>query len=225
MAEDQGIHHPHGLPTIHQGQQQLQTFWADQESEIEGVTDFKNHELPLARIKKIMKSDEEVRMISAEAPVLFAKACELFIRELTLRAWIHTEENKRRTLQKTDIATAIQKCDIYDFLIDIVPREDLKANQKKMGLQDDLNQRSAAALSTDMTQYFYQTVQQAQGADQGPSQLVQMYHHPQQISRYQQTAMMTHHHQLQMQPADTSVSEVNESAETSSTNTSHAVEE
>lgn len=38
-------------------------------------------------------------MISAEAPVLFAKACEIFILELTLRAWIHTEENKRRTLQ------------------------------------------------------------------------------------------------------------------------------
>ena len=38
-------------------------------------------------------------MISAEAPVLFAKACEIFINELTLRAWTHTEENKRRTLQ------------------------------------------------------------------------------------------------------------------------------
>jgi nuclear transcription factor Y, gamma len=42
-------------------------------------------DLPLARIKRIMKSDEDVRMISAEAPVLFAKACELFIMELTMR--------------------------------------------------------------------------------------------------------------------------------------------
>ena len=38
-------------------------------------------------------------MISAEAPVLFAKAAEIFINELSLRAWIHTEDNKRRTLQ------------------------------------------------------------------------------------------------------------------------------
>ena len=38
-------------------------------------------------------------MISAEAPVLFAKAAEIFIRELSIRAWIHTEESKRRTLQ------------------------------------------------------------------------------------------------------------------------------
>ena len=57
-----------------------------------------------------MKSDEDVRvlfnicllhykkMISAEAPILFAKACEIFIIELTFRAWMHTEESKRRTL-------------------------------------------------------------------------------------------------------------------------------
>lgn len=54
--------------------------------EIGTEQDFKNHnDLPLARIKRIMKSDEDVRMISAEAPVLFAKACEMFILELTLR--------------------------------------------------------------------------------------------------------------------------------------------
>ncbi|KAK6122656.1 hypothetical protein DH2020_043596 [Rehmannia glutinosa] len=107
-------------------QQQLQSFWASQYEEIDRVTDFKNHSLPLARIKKIMKADEDVRMISAEAPVIFARACEMFILELTLRSWNHTEENKRRTLQKNDIAAAITRTDIFDFLVDIVPREDLK---------------------------------------------------------------------------------------------------
>ncbi|XP_073275971.1 nuclear transcription factor Y subunit C-3-like [Primulina huaijiensis] len=114
---------------IHQQQQlqqQLQNFWASQYEDIDQVTDFKNHSLPLARIKKIMKADEDVRMISAEAPVIFARACEMFILELTLRAWNHTEENKRRTLQKNDIAAAITRTDIFDFLVDIVPREDLK---------------------------------------------------------------------------------------------------
>ncbi|WMV58997.1 hypothetical protein MTR67_052382 [Solanum verrucosum] len=73
-----------------------------------------------------MKVDEDVRMISAEAPAVSARACEMFILELTLRAWNHTEENKRRTLQKNDIAAAITRTDIFDFLVDIVPREDLK---------------------------------------------------------------------------------------------------
>ena len=61
--------------------------------------EFQTSELPLARIKKIMKLDDDVKMISAEVPVLFAKAAEIFIHELTLRAWLHTEESKRRTLQ------------------------------------------------------------------------------------------------------------------------------
>ncbi|XP_019433144.1 PREDICTED: nuclear transcription factor Y subunit C-1-like, partial [Lupinus angustifolius] len=111
---------------LQQQQQQLQMFWNYQRQEIEHVNDFKNHQLPLARIKKIMKADEDVRMISAEAPILFAKACELFILELTIRSWLHAEENKRRTLQKNDIAAAITRTDIFDFLVDIVPRDEIK---------------------------------------------------------------------------------------------------
>ncbi|KAL7123928.1 hypothetical protein ABFS83_14G014900 [Erythranthe nasuta] len=119
--------YPHINPQQQQQlQQQLQSFWAKQYEEIDQVTDFKNHSLPLARIKKIMKADEDVRMISAEAPVIFARACEMFILELTLRSWNHTEENRRRTLQKNDIAAAITRTDIFDFLVDIVPREDLR---------------------------------------------------------------------------------------------------
>lgn len=74
--------------------------------------DFKLHQLPLARIKKVMKADPEVKMISAEAPILFAKGCDIFITELTMRAWIHAEENKRRTLQRSDIASALAKSDM-----------------------------------------------------------------------------------------------------------------
>jgi len=107
----------------------LSSFWTEQLSEMRnlGTTapqteqDFKNHnDLPLARIKRIMKSDEDVRMISAEAPVLFAKACEMFILELTLRSWSYSENNKRRTLQKEDTREAIQRTDIFDFLVDVI---------------------------------------------------------------------------------------------------------
>jgi len=70
-----------------------------------------------------MKSDEDVKMISAEAPVLFAKACEMFIMEITHRAWYYTEETKRRTLQKCDIIKCIQHTDIFDFLLDLIPKK------------------------------------------------------------------------------------------------------
>ncbi|XP_008802191.1 nuclear transcription factor Y subunit C-6-like [Phoenix dactylifera] len=129
-----------------QQQQQLQMFWADQYREIEQTTDFKNHNLPLARIKKIMKADEDVRMIAAEAPVVFARACEMFILELTLRGWAHAEENKRRTLQKSDIAAAITRTDVFDFLVDIVPREEGK---------DDAIPRGLAGAPADPLAYYY----------------------------------------------------------------------
>ncbi|KAI5806654.1 histone-fold-containing protein [Peziza echinospora] len=103
----------------------LTTYWQQVITQLENEEhDYKVHQLPLARIKKVMKADPEVKMISAEAPILFAKGCDIFITELTIRAWIHAEENKRRTLQRSDIASALAKSDMFDFLIDIVPREE-----------------------------------------------------------------------------------------------------
>ena len=67
-----------------------------------------------------MKLDEDVKMISAETPLLISKACELFIIELAYRGWIHNIESNRRTLQRNDIAQAISHNDFYDFLLDIV---------------------------------------------------------------------------------------------------------
>jgi len=67
-----------------------------------------------------MKLDDDVKMISGESPILFSKACELFIIELAYKAWVNTLENNRRTLQRVDIAHAINRTDNYDFLLDIV---------------------------------------------------------------------------------------------------------
>lgn len=102
----------------------LENFWINQNHEIEESNNLGNHCLPLARIKKVMKSDEQVSMISAEVPVLFAKACEMFIMEMTMRSWAHAEMNQKKTIQKSDIASAISSTDVFDFLVDIVPREE-----------------------------------------------------------------------------------------------------
>ena len=90
-----------------------------------------------------MKSDEDVRvrdlhcgyglcfqMISAEAPILFAKACEMFIIEMTHKAYYYAKKNNRKTLQRNDIAAAITDTEIYDFLLDIMPRDEMISNAK-----------------------------------------------------------------------------------------------
>jgi nuclear transcription factor Y gamma len=102
--------------------------------------------LPLARIKKIMRCEEFVMrelekerllqagetdsekkpkpkfMISGDAPIIMTKACELLIKELSTRAWQHTYRNRRRTLQRADLHAAVGESEVFDFLIDIVPR-------------------------------------------------------------------------------------------------------
>jgi len=146
-----------------EAQQAYDNFWPKAAEEIRNmsIADLKHQELPLARIKKIMKLDEDVKMISAEAPVLFAKAAEMFIHELTMRAWIHTEDNKRRTLQRNDIAMAITKYDQFDFLIDIVPRDDIKPTTKR--------EDSSVRMAPDQVSYYFQLAQQHQQSLQSPN--------------------------------------------------------
>ncbi len=119
----------------------LSSFWEEEEerssalqatASLDAADVFKNaNDLPLARIKRIMKSDEDVRMISAEAPVLFAKACELFISDLTIRSYAYTAEDKgkRRTLTREDVCLAVQQTDVYDFLVGVLmPSESFAEN-------------------------------------------------------------------------------------------------
>ena len=142
-------------------QEAYNQFWPKATEEIRsmGAAGLKHQELPLARIKKIMKLDEDVKMISAEAPVLFAKAAEIFIHELTMRAWIHTEDNKRRTLQRNDIAMAITKYDQFDFLIDIVPRDDIKPTPSTTSKQREDN---SVRMAPDQVSYYFQMANQQQ---------------------------------------------------------------
>lgn len=167
-----------GGPTT-EAQDAYEQFWPKVSEEIRtmSIADLKHQELPLARIKKIMKLDEDVKMISAEAPVLFAKATEMFIHELTMRAWIHTEDNKRRTLQRNDIAMAITKYDQFDFLIDIVPRDDIKPVTTK-------REDSSVRMVPDQVSYYFQLAQQHQQALQtstAPSQHTPQQQAPQQV--------------------------------------------
>ncbi|XP_055947682.1 nuclear transcription factor Y subunit gamma-like isoform X3 [Argiope bruennichi] len=198
MSQDnfsQSSNTSHG--TTNEAQQVLDVFWEREMDEIRnlGQNDFKSQELPLARIKKIMKLDEDVKMISAEAPVLFAKAAELFITELSLRAWVHTEDNKRRTLQRNDIAMAITKYDQFDFLIDIVPREELKPPKRT-----EENVRTAT-MHPDQVQYYFQLAQQHQAALQQQTSGVSQQGQQTQIQQAQPQ-------QIQLVPASAAVQQI-----------------
>jgi hypothetical protein len=69
-----------------------------------------------------------VFMIAADGPILMAKAAELFIRDISTRAWRHTDTNRRKTIQKSDIIHSTSESETYDFLIDIIPRFNPEVN-------------------------------------------------------------------------------------------------
>lgn len=195
--------------TMSEAQQSLNSFWPKVTEDIRQLTqsDLRQQELPLARIKRIMKLDDEVKMISAEAPVLFSKAAEIFITELTLRAWIHTEDNKRRTLQRNDIAMAITKYDQFDFLIDIVPRDELKPTKSR----DDATRTGVPA-----DQHYFQIAQHYQAVLQQST--VNNSSNSSQ-STVQQTAVQPQTIQLLQAPGQTSTVQPQTTGTTATTTT------
>lgn len=105
----------------------VEKYWMEMEYVVSHAEfNFKDIKLPLARIKRLMKVEEGVRMVASEVPILFSKVTEAFIEELTIRAWSNTDENKRRILQRSDISAALKTSDVFDFLIYIAPKSQVE---------------------------------------------------------------------------------------------------
>lgn len=103
-----------------------------------GRSGSQQHSLPLARIKKIMKkSGDGVKMISGEAPIVFSRAVELFIEELTRKSWVLAAEGKRRTLQRDDVVSAIHGTDVFDFLVDLVCVSDQQNKRRESPVESE----------------------------------------------------------------------------------------
>ncbi|KAF7819966.1 Nuclear transcription factor Y subunit C-2 [Senna tora] len=58
--------------------------------------------------------------IFEESRAVLEKATEIFIEELSLRAWIRTEEKNKNTIERNDFAEEINENKVYDFLADLV---------------------------------------------------------------------------------------------------------
>ncbi|TFJ84584.1 hypothetical protein NSK_004049 [Nannochloropsis salina CCMP1776] len=69
---------------------------------------------PLARIRKIMKLDPEVKTVSKEAALLVGKATELFLDMIGEES--HKASGRRRTLKSDDVAVAMRRQGKFAFL-------------------------------------------------------------------------------------------------------------
>jgi len=78
---------------------------------------------PLARVQRIIKTDEDVNKITSEAVFLIAKSTEFFLENFVTESYKSTKRDKRRTIQYKDLAKAVQDIDSLEFLTDIVPEK------------------------------------------------------------------------------------------------------
>ena len=71
---------------------------------------------PIGRIKRIMKMDPDVRVVTPEASFLVSKSLELFVESLVWEAHRYTEQSRKKTMQKHDVDRAIDGVDALAFL-------------------------------------------------------------------------------------------------------------
>jgi Histone-like transcription factor (CBF/NF-Y) and archaeal histone len=97
------------------------------------------------------RADHFKFMFSACSEAVMLKAAELFIRELTVRAYSHhTKLGGRKILNQSDVKNAVNDSDtdMYDFLIDIIPRTETNStshmNELYQGIQQNQLQVMAA---------------------------------------------------------------------------------
>ena len=91
--------------------QSLGTEPIDEEPEEERLTRF-----PMGRIKRIMKLDPDVRVVTPEATFLVNKSLELFVQSLVWEAHRYTEQSRKKTMAKSDVERAIDGVDALAFL-------------------------------------------------------------------------------------------------------------
>jgi len=71
---------------------------------------------PLGTVKRIIKMDPDVNVISKDSIFLISKALEMFVESLSIEAYSYTAGAKKKTLSKQDVEKAIDAVDALAFL-------------------------------------------------------------------------------------------------------------
>ncbi|XP_039118227.1 nuclear transcription factor Y subunit C-4-like [Dioscorea cayenensis subsp. rotundata] len=111
--------------------QHMDLFWQSQKTRFENLqaSDYKNHEFAKSRMKRLVKSSNSAQKVKAESPFILAKACELLIEDIARRSWLRTKNNRRRSLEKSDIINAMLDSKEHSFLIDKIITDSNQQNE------------------------------------------------------------------------------------------------
>ena len=72
--------------------------------------------LPMNRIRQLAQKDEEHKGMSKEAAVMLTKATEMFIKDLAGVCGQIAKQQKRKTLQLSDVLNVVSNIDKFHFI-------------------------------------------------------------------------------------------------------------
>jgi len=78
----------------------------------------------VARVKKIINSDEDIPSCSNNAAFVITVATEMFLQHLVEQSYniVKSERKPRRNIQYRDVANAVARVENLEFLSDVVPK-------------------------------------------------------------------------------------------------------
>ncbi|KAL6893964.1 hypothetical protein ACP4OV_008062 [Aristida adscensionis] len=118
------------IPLVDQLQQKTREFWMRRQQEIEETMDFNEHVLPLAPLAEVFPATHDGMVMSPDTPLFLAKMCELFVQELSVRAWNCAMFHDRDTILDSDIIEGIAATESYHFLNDVLHRHGFKVTKE-----------------------------------------------------------------------------------------------
>lgn len=109
--------------------------------------------LPLARVKKIIATDEDLVQCSNSAAFAISVATEIFIRYLTEQAHnvVKAERKPRRNVQYKDLANAVARIDNLDFLADVIPKTTTYKQFKEKRAREQVAAPAATSVAPGQT--------------------------------------------------------------------------
>lgn len=79
--------------------------------------------LPLTRIRRMVKEDEDVKNVAGDAAFVIARATELFIEQLAARTAAKVPAGSKKGVTYKEVSRAVAEYSACDFLADIVPQK------------------------------------------------------------------------------------------------------
>ncbi|KGB76544.1 DNA polymerase epsilon p12 subunit [Cryptococcus deuterogattii 99/473] len=105
---------------------------------------------PVTRVKKIVKADRDIDIMSSEAVFMVSVAAEYFIKHFMEEGYTKARLEKRKLINYRDMANVVARSEEFDFLKDVIPTpmplsEAIEKRKRKVAAEENLDEDAPAS--------------------------------------------------------------------------------